>query len=111
MFAVRMTPEWIVWIAALSLPLHGRLEWRLTTVVAGILFASGRRTASSWWRAAQVGSDFRSYYYFLDAIGRKTSQVAAALLRLVMERIATGERLVFALDDTPTKRYGCTVQG
>ena len=80
MFAIRMTPEWIVWIATLSAPLHGRLDWRLTTVVAGILFASGRRTVSSWWRAARVSSDFSSYYYFLDSVGRKTTQVAARLL-------------------------------
>jgi hypothetical protein len=111
MFAVRMTPEWMVWIAALSTPLHGRLEWRLATVVAGILFASGRRTASSWWRAARVGSEFRSYYYFLDAVGRKTSQVATVLLRIVMERIEPDQPMVFAIDDTPTKRYGPKVQG
>jgi hypothetical protein len=32
-------------------------------------------------------------------------------LRIVMGRVGTGERLVFALDDTPTKRYGPKVQG
>jgi len=83
----------------------------LTTVVAGILFASGRRTVSSWWRAARVGSGFRSYYYFLDSVGRKTKPIAAVLLRIVLDRIDAGDRLVFALDDTPTKRYGPKVQG
>lgn len=111
MFAVRMTTEWLAWVTALAAPLHGRLAGRLATVVAGVLFASGRRTVSSWWRAARIGSDFRSYYYFLDSLGRKTQQVAAVLLRIVGERVEPGARLVFALDDTPTKRYGSKVQG
>jgi len=109
--AFKLTAEWRAWIVALSAPLHGRLAWRLTTVVAGILFASGRRTVSSWWRAARVGSGFRSYYYFLDSVGRKTKPIAAVLLRIVLDRIDAGDRLVFALDDTPTKRYGPKVQG
>jgi hypothetical protein len=109
--AFNLTAEWRAWVVALSAPLHGRLAWRLPTVVAGIIFASGRRTVSSWFRAARVGSRFRSYYYFLDSVGRKTQQVAAALLEIVMGRIDAGDRLVFALDDTPTKRYGPKVQG
>ena len=111
MFAVRLTAEWLAWTAALSVPLHGRLAGRLAEVVAGVLFASGRRTASSWWRAIRVGTDFRSYYYFLDSVGRKAEPVAAVLLRIVLERVDAGDRLVFALDDTPTKRYGPKVQG
>ncbi len=111
MSAFNLTAEWRAWVVALSAPLHGRLAWRLPTVVAGIIFASGRRTVSSWFRAARVGSRFRSYYYFLDSVGRKTQQVAAALLEIVMGRIDAGDRLVFALDDTPTKRYGPKVQG
>ena len=103
--------EWIAWLAALAAPLHARLAWRLPAVVAGILLASGRRTASRWWIAAGVGQGFRSYYYFLDSIGRKTRPVAAALMKIVSGRIGVGDRLVFALDDTPTKRYGPKVQG
>jgi len=110
-FAFNLTAEWAGWALALSAPLHGRLAWRLPAVVAGIVFASGRRTASSWWRVARVGTHFRSYYYFLDSVGRKTHQVAAVLLKIVTERIDAEDRLVFALDDTPTKRYGPKVQG
>jgi len=109
--AFNLTAEWRAWVVALSAPLHGRLAWRLTAVVAGIVLASGRRTVSGWWRAARVGGDFRSYYYFLDSVGRKAQAVAAALLEIVTERIDAGDRLVFALDDTPTKRYGPEVQG
>jgi hypothetical protein len=109
--AFNLTAEWRAWVLALSAPLHGRLAWRLPAVVAGIVIASGRRTASSWWRVARVGTRFRSYYYFLDAVGRKTQQVAAALLKIVTREIDAGDRLVFAIDDTPTKRYGPEVQG
>ena len=111
MFAVSLTAEWRAWADALAAPLHRRLAWRMARVLAGVLRGSGRRTASSWFRAARVGSGFRSYYYFLDSVGRKTQQVAAVLLRIVTERIDAGDRLVFALDDSPTKRYGPKVQG
>ena len=60
MFAFHLTAEWSGWVADLSAPLHGRLAWRLPAIVAGILFASGRRTVSSWFRAARIGPDSRS---------------------------------------------------
>jgi hypothetical protein len=101
----------MAWVTALAAPLDARLAWRLADVVLGILLASGQRTAASWWRAAGVGEHFRSYYYFLDAVGRKVPHLAAVLARIVLDRIDAGERLVFALDDTPTKRYGLKVQG
>lgn len=111
MSALKLDDQWTAWVAALAKPLHARLAWRLPAVVAGILLASGRRTASRWWVAAGIGQGFRSYYYFLDSIGRKTRPVAAALLKIVLERVQGGDRLVFALDDTPTKRFGPEVQG
>ncbi len=110
-FAVRLTTEWAAWVAALAAPLHRRLAWRLAEVVVGILMASGRRTAASWWRAAGIGVRFRSYYYFLGSLGRKAIEVAAVLLRIVLDRVDAGDRLVFAIDDTPTERYGPEVQG
>jgi DDE superfamily endonuclease len=110
-FAVRLTAQWVAWVAALSAPLHRRLAWRLAPVVTGILLAHGRRTASSWWRAAGIGAGFRSYYYFLDSLGRKATAVAAILFGLMRDRIGPGQRLLLAIDDTPTKRYGPKVQG
>ena len=111
MYALTLTLEWRAWATALAAPLHGRLAWRLAQVLVGILLASGRRTATSWWRAAGVGTDFRSYYSFLDSLGRKASEGAAVLVRIVLDHVEAGDRLVFALDDTPTKRYGPKVQG
>jgi hypothetical protein len=51
-----LTAEWIAWVTALAVPLDARLAGRLADVVLGILLASGRRTAASWWRAAGIGT-------------------------------------------------------
>src|SRR5262245_6042222 len=98
-------------IRSLAGPLHARLAWRLLPLLGGMLFASGRRTVASWLRAAGIGEGFRPYYYFLGSLGRNTSSVAALLLRRAVARLLPGERLLFGLDDTPTKRYGRYVEG
>jgi hypothetical protein len=110
-FAVRLTAEWAAWVAALAAPLHRRSAWRLAEVVVGILMASGRRTAANWFRAAGIGNRFRPYYYFLSSVGCKAVEVAAVLLRITLDRLEPGDRLLFAFDDTPTKRSGPKVQG
>jgi DDE superfamily endonuclease len=109
--AVRLTAEWATWVAALATPLHRRCAWRLAHVVVGILLAHGRRTVASWWRAAGIGECFGSYYYFLGSVGRKATAVAAVVFALQRQRIDPGGRLLLAIDDTPTKRYGPQVQG
>jgi DDE superfamily endonuclease len=111
MVAWHLPAELVTWITRLSTPLHARLAWRLLPLIAGMLFARGRRTAASWFRTAQVGVDFRAYYYFLGSLGRKVKYVASLLLRLAVSVIEPGDRLLFALDDTPTKRYGPHVEG
>jgi hypothetical protein len=77
----------------------------------GLLFARGRRTVTSWLRALGVRRHYEDYYYFLGSLGRKCETVASRLLRLVEHQLPLGKRLVFALDDTPTKRYGPKVEG
>ena len=111
MFAVGLTAEWAAWVAALMAPLHRRCAWRLAHVVLGILLAAGRRTVASWWRAARIGESFGSYYYFLGSVGRKATEVATVVFGLLRERIDSSSRLLLAIDDTPTKRYGPKVQG
>jgi DDE superfamily endonuclease len=103
--------QWLSWIATLTWPLHGRLAWRLAPLLRGVLFARGRRTVASWLRAAGLGADFAAYYYFLGSLGRCTESIAAGLLRLLLGQIGGDGRLLFALDDTPTKRQGPKVQG
>jgi hypothetical protein len=98
-------------LRSLQTHLHERLDWRLPLLVAGIVFAQGRRTVTSWLRAAGVGADFRTYYYCLSSLGGKASWCAISLLHLLLSRLDPGPRWLFALDDTPTQRYGPCVEG
>jgi hypothetical protein len=105
-----LPPEVVLWAAQLATPLHARHAWRLLPL-RGLLFARGRRTVAAWLRAASLGQDYKRYYYFLGALGRKAHCVAALLLRRVADVAAPGERILLGLDDTPTKRYGPHVEG
>jgi hypothetical protein len=110
--AIQKCPvEWSEWLAWLAMGLHGRCRWRLPILIYGILFARGRRTVASWLRAAGVGSDFQSYYYFVSSVGCKTNIIATRLLLLLLAKLPSTGRLLLAIDDTPTKRYGPKVQG
>jgi hypothetical protein len=103
--------EWSEWSAWLAAGLHARNRWRLPVLLGGILFAHGRRTVTSWLRAAGVSLGFQDYYYFLAALGRKTKSVATQLLLLVLRSLPLPDRLLAVIDDTPTKRYGPQVEG
>jgi hypothetical protein len=111
MAAWQLPAELVLLIAQLSQPLHARLAWRLLSLITGMLFAQGRRTVACWLRAAGLGSDYKAYYYFLGSLGRKVDYIAALLLRQALAVVEAGDRLVFGLDDTPTKRYGPQVEG
>lgn len=106
------TPEdWSQWSQWLAAGLHARNRWRLPVLLIGILFAHGRRTVTTWLRAAGVSADYQDYYYFLSVLGRKTETVATRLLALILRTLSLDDRLLAALDDTPTKRYGPKVEG
>ncbi len=100
--------EWSEWLAG---GLHGRNRWRLPVLLTGILFARGRRTVTTWLRAAGISTDYADYYYFLAALGRKTESVATRLLVLVLRVLPLPPRLLAVIDDSPTKRYGPKVEG
>jgi hypothetical protein len=106
-----LTAEVTAWIGRLACLLDARLSWRLLPLLGGLLFATGRRTVSSWLRAGQLSQDYQDYYYFLSALGRKVELLAGALLRLMVERLVPQGRILLALDDTPSKRYGPHVEG
>jgi hypothetical protein len=103
--------EWSEWVEWLGAGLHGRCRWRLPILLGGILFATGRQTVASWLRAAEISTEFSDYYYFIAAIGRKAKPLATRLLLLLLKRLPSEDRILLALDDTPTKRYGPEVQG
>ena len=111
-FRLRRAPEeWSEWAELLSSALHSRTRWRLPVVLLGILFGRGRRTVTAWLRAQGITTDYDDYYYFLASLGRKTESLATILLQLLLARLPLGDRVVLALDDTPTRRYGPKVEG
>ena len=102
----------VVWFTALAGALDARQQW-VVELGTGLLFARGRRTVTSWLRKGAAG-DYKRYYYLLGSVGRKTSAIAGALLRILLHRLpgdGPGTPLVFAIDDSPTKRYGPHVEG
>lgn len=100
--------EWSEWLAA---GLHARNRWRLPVLLLGILFANGRRTVTTWLRAAGISDDFDDYYYFLAVVGRKSESIATQLVMLVLRTLPLPGRLLLVIDDSPTKRYGPEVEG
>jgi hypothetical protein len=96
--------------AALARWLHKRSAARLPRLLCGLLFARGRRTVTSWFRAAGITDDFRPAYTTVCAVGRQANDMALSTLDVV-EPLLRGPRLCVAIDDTPTPRYGPAVEG
>jgi hypothetical protein len=95
----------------MAMALHGRLAFRLSILLTGLLFARGRRTVASWHRAAGIGKDYKNYYYFLGSLGRKIKFAGGLLLNKLRRAPLLGERILLAVDDSPTKRFGKCVEG
>src|ERR1041384_2232760 len=90
--------------------LDRRSGGRLPALLVGILLARGHRTCTSWFRAADITTEFRQAYTTIHAVGTKVPQMA----RIVVDTIAPvldKKRLLLAIDDTPTQRYGPEVEG
>ncbi len=104
--------NWKSWIQKISIQLHGRSKWRFGVILFGIIFAQGRKTVTSWLRAAGIGKGFQGFYYFLITVGQKTGLLAYVLLQIVFRRLLRGvDKVVAALDDSPTRRHGPKVEG
>jgi hypothetical protein len=100
------------WFSTLARVLDPRSAPRLACLFLGVILARGRRTLSSWIRAARLSDEFRRCYTTVAAAGKRTELIATYLLReLVKPLAADASRLVLAIDDTPTQRYGPHVQG
>jgi hypothetical protein len=100
------------WFSILAAALDRRSAPRLALLLVGAVLARGRRTLTSWIRAAGLAADYRRCYATVAAAGRRAELIAARLVHAVVKPVLAGaERLVFALDDTPTARHGPRVQG
>ena len=105
-------PPWLSSVfARFAHCLDRRTAARVPTLLMGILFASGRRTVTSWLRAADVTAEYRPAYHAVHAIGRRSERLAATAWHTVKPCLAGSRRLLVAIDDTPTQRYGPCVQG
>src|SRR5438309_1132184 len=96
--------------AALACWLDRRSAARLPLLLCGILFATGRRTVTSWFRAAGINDDFRPAYTTVCAVGRQADHMALSTLDAI-KPLLDPRRLRVAIDDTPTPRYGPEVEG
>jgi hypothetical protein len=99
------------WFVRLAGPLDRRSAPRLALLFIGAVLARGRRTVTTWIRAAGLSGRFQSCYIAVAAAGREAGSIAVRLLNEVVAPLATGPaRLTLAIDDTPTRRYGPYVQ-
>ncbi len=100
------------WFTQLARPLDRRSAPRLALLFLGAVLARGRRTVTTWIRAAGLSDRFQSCYIAVAAAGKKADSIAARLvIEAVRPLIKGAGRLTIALDDTPTRRYGPHVQG
>ncbi len=98
-------------LVAASALLHARSSFRLPALILGVLFARGRRTVTSWLRAASLQDDFPNYYSFLGSFGQDHDFEATLFLHQLLGNLPPQSSLRFAIDDSPTQRYGPHVQG
>jgi hypothetical protein len=98
---------------SMSRLLDVRTAFRLPIMVAGMLLAGGRRTASRWFQCAGVKDDWDRFYDLLASLGRGTSSLMLPLVIRLVRRFDPGPtgRWKLALDDSPTPRYGRHVEG
>lgn len=100
------------WFARLAAALDKRSAPRLALLFLGAVLARGRRTVTTWIRAAGLSDQFRPCYTAVAAAGRKAETVAGYLvLTVIQPLLCEVERLTLAVDDTPTPRYGPHVEG
>jgi hypothetical protein len=112
MTSSHLPPVACQWFSRLAAALDRRTGPRLALLLLGAVLARGRRTVTSWIRAAKLSDRFQSCYIAVAAAGKKTEMIAAYLVRAVIKPLVGGaNRLTLAIDDTPTPRYGPHVQG
>jgi DDE superfamily endonuclease len=100
------------WFSRLASALDPRSAPRLARLLVGAILARGRRTVTSWIRAAGLSGAYRRCYTAVAAAGKRTDAMAADLLHgVVKPLVAEAQRVLLALDDTPTARSGPWVQG
>jgi len=93
--------------------LNKRMAFRLSIIIAGMLLADDRRTAAAWFASAGVQEDWDRFYDCLASVGRTSEKMAMVILGLIVQKFVSNssDRIVLAIDDSPTSRYGKHIEG
>src|SRR5438067_11186638 len=78
------------WFARLASALDRRSTPRLALLFLGAVLARGRRTVTSWIRAAKLGDRFQSCYTAVAAAGKRSDLIARRLLTEVVRPLVEG---------------------
>jgi hypothetical protein len=107
-----LPPPLAPFVATLASLVDARQADLVAPLVQGLLFAHGRRTATSWFRAGACADDFRRAYHLLGTLGRdRVDGFAGVFFSRLRRTIDPGPHWLFAVDDSPTQRYGPCVEG
>lgn len=106
------TPAPCQWFSRLAAALDRRSAPRRALLFFEAVLARGRRTVTTWIRAAKLSDRYQSCYIAVAAAGKRADRIVRRLLiEVVFPLLKGATRLILALDDTPTKGYGPHVQG
>src|SRR5436305_3744123 len=95
------TPPPCHWFSRLASALDPRSAPRLAWLLVGAVLARGRRTVTSWIRAAGLSGEYRQCYTTVSSAGKRTDLIAAHLAHEVVKPlVAAADRVTLALDDT-----------
>src|SRR6478752_265774 len=72
------------WFARLASALDRRSAPRLALLFLGVVLARGRRTVTSWIRAAGLSDEYRPCYTAVAAAGKRADSIAARLVHRVV---------------------------
>src|SRR5918993_4284373 len=78
------TPVPCQWFARLAAALDRRSAPRLAFLFFGAVLARGRRTVTTWIRAAKLSDQFRPCYTAVAAAGKRADRIARRVLTEVV---------------------------
>lgn len=100
------------WFTRLAAAIDKRSAPRLALLFLGAVLARGRRTVTTWIRAAGLSDQFRPCYTAVAAAGTKAETIAAYLvLTVVKPLLGAVERLTLAIDADEGQLGGHGVPG
>jgi hypothetical protein len=104
--------SFVQWLTPLTRFLDPRFAHLFPALFLGLILSRGRRTVTSWIRAAALSPLFPRCYRLLASIPDRAHLIASYLLvHAVAWPLRHDSRILLVGDDTVTRRYGPRVQG